>query len=466
MLTIRARRSLQMLLALGVLAALPLEAQRLRGVIYDSLLTRGPMVGARVVVDGVSQTATTDRRGRFAIEDVPEGEHLVTFYHPSLDSARLSAPAYRVTVPSRGLRDLRMATPSFATTSQYLCGAALDSGSTIVLGRALAVEDGRVLSGATARVAWWEMSFGGDEGVQRIDREMTAETDSSGQFRLCGIPTDVDLTMTVRQGSQQSGPIAFPERGRAITIRDVAVSLSDTAASVTADSLYIASPDSVRPGRARLRVRVRDESGQPIENAIVGIRGHAAAATSSADGLALVMAAPSGTQTVAVRALGWEQRVSLVTLKPDQETELDLRLMKIGAILPEYRVTGIREDPGKAGFERRQRMGFGTFLDKERLDRIGRRTSNLNLVGGIRVPMTQGTLGYSPFPMILLRNDLGLCTPTIWVDGVPRVRMDGWELHAILQWATRMEIYPRAILTPAEFVGSGQCGVVVIWTTP
>jgi len=114
------------------LAASSAQAQSLRGEVYDSLIARGPMPGARVLLDGHPQSAITDRRGRFVMHDVPEGTYLLTFYHPSLDSMRVSAPMYRVTVPSGGLQNLQLATPSYASTSRFLCGSALDSASTIV----------------------------------------------------------------------------------------------------------------------------------------------------------------------------------------------------------------------------------------------------------------------------------------------------------------------------------------------
>ncbi len=449
-----------------VLSAGSLGAQTIRGVVYDSLMARGPLVGARVVLDGVEQSATTDRRGRFRLDDVPEGTHMLTFYHPALDSARLSAPAYRVTVPRGGLRNLRLATPSYATTSQFLCGTTLDSASTIVLGRARSAEDGRPLAGATARVAWWELSFGDESGARHVDRRMTVQADSLGEFRLCGVPTDIDLTMTVQMEGQQSGQIVFPDRVAAITLRDVAVSLSDSAASVRADSLYGASPDSAWPGGARLRVRVLDERNRPVENAVVGVLGHGAAGTSDATGVSLIRGAPAGSQTVVVRAIGRAPLRRVVALAPGAETALEMKMSAVAALLPEYRVTGIRPGAVVEGFERRQRSGSGTFLDKERLDRIGRRAGYFQFVGGLRVPLTGGPMGYTPYPMFQLRGaEGGYCTPTIWIDGMPRLRMDGWELHHYLQFATRMEIYPRGMSIPSEFaLSSGRCGVVVIWT--
>jgi hypothetical protein len=451
----------------GLLAPSATGAQALRGVVYDSLFSRGPLVGASVVVEGFAQAATTDRRGRFALEGIAEGTHLLTFHHPALDSARVSAPIYRVTVPRGGLRNLQLSTPSFATTSEFLCGTTLDAASTIVLGRVRAVEDGRPLAGATARVEWWEFSFGGEGGAQHLNRELSVQADTLGEFRLCGVPTDVDLTLRVRLGSQQSGHIAFPEQGQPITIRDIAVSLTDGAASVAADSAYTADPAVVRAGLARLRVLVRDDRDRPIENAVVGIRGHGASGASNARGEVLIRTAPSGSQSVVVRAVGRAPVTQVVALAPNQETALELRLSEVAALLPEYRVTGIRENPVVTGYERRKRAGVGTFLEAEQLDRIGRQAAALAGIGGLRVPFVADAAGGTRYPVVQFRNAEGnFCTPSFFVDGIPLQRLDGWELHTLLQLADRVEIYRRGMTVPAEFAAGGfQCGTVAIWTT-
>ncbi len=461
------RRGLLGALICAALHASQAGAQTLRGEVYDSLVARGPMEGARVVIEGLPQIATTDRRGRFVLPDVPEGSYLLTFFHPALDSARLSAPAYRVTVPAEGLRNLQLATPSFATTSRFLCGTTLDSASTIVLGRVRAAEDGRPLAGATAQVSWWEMNFGGAGGARQIDRTMTVDADSLGEFRLCGVPTDVDLTMTVSVGSHRTGQLAFPEKGRAITIRDVAVSLSDSAATVAADSLYVANPGVSRRGRARLRVRVVDDRGRPIENATIGIRGHAASGTSDPSGDVRLIGVPSGSQTVIVRAVGRAPLTQVVALMPDEELSLDARMSAVGTLLPEYRVTGLAADAFRTAYELRRRSGSGTFLDNDDLNKIGRRAQDLTAIGGVRAPMSQGELGYTNRPMIFFRGVGGdLCVPTVFVDGVPRLRMDGWELHILLQSAKRLELYRRGVSIPSEFANAATgCGVVVLWTT-
>ena len=58
--------------AAGSMGAQNVEAPAgtIEGIVYDSLLTRGPLRGATVYVIGTTLVATTDSRGRFAISGV------------------------------------------------------------------------------------------------------------------------------------------------------------------------------------------------------------------------------------------------------------------------------------------------------------------------------------------------------------------------------------------------------------
>lgn len=67
-------------IAAGTLLAQPLAAQRplhvVRGVVTDT--ERAPVAGVEVLISGGSRTATTDARGRFVLDSVPEGKVRLT----------------------------------------------------------------------------------------------------------------------------------------------------------------------------------------------------------------------------------------------------------------------------------------------------------------------------------------------------------------------------------------------------
>jgi len=73
-------RTLSILLGLTVSGAAGLAAQRpvhqVRGVVTDTELA--PVAGVEVLIAGGSRTTTTDARGRFVLDSVPEGKVRLT----------------------------------------------------------------------------------------------------------------------------------------------------------------------------------------------------------------------------------------------------------------------------------------------------------------------------------------------------------------------------------------------------
>jgi hypothetical protein len=439
----------------------PASAQgRVAGSVHDSLFAKAPLAGARVILLGLTQDAVSDRRGRFELRDVPAGTHTISFFHPSLDSLGMSAPTYTVIVPEGGRADVRLAVPSFASVSNFLCGAPLDTTMSILLGRAHAAEDGRPIEGAEARAEWFELSLGLGEGLRREDRVARAVSNANGEFMLCGVPNDIELTVVVEQGTQQTGPIALAPGARPIALLDASLSLTDPAARATRDERDERGP--APEGLGRLTVTVLDEGGRPVRNAVVGVRGSPANGTTSAEGRVLLRGVPSGTQSVVVRAIGRAPVTRQVAIVPGRDTPVAVRLSEVAALLPEIKVSGLRIDPIRAAFERRKRGGNGTFLGPEELAKRGGGSSALATVPGLLMQQDP-RLGGSPMPRIRA-GDGSTCSPDFIVDGIIRQRMDGWELNSLLRAAHRVEVYTRRMLVPVEFATPNGCGAIVIWT--
>src|SRR5438045_7048710 len=87
----------------------------LRGVVYDSLISAGPLEGAEVWVEGTNRTARTDAAGRFELTALAAGRYKLTFDHPVLDSAGLAAPPVVVDVVAGRATAVSLATPGPAT---------------------------------------------------------------------------------------------------------------------------------------------------------------------------------------------------------------------------------------------------------------------------------------------------------------------------------------------------------------
>lgn len=465
----------------GVLASTPvtpLPAQvSLRGTVFDSLLTNAPLVGAQVVVEGVAGAATTDQRGRFTVAGVAPGRHRLTFFHPRLDSLSMSAPLVSVDVGPRGSSGVRLAIPSFATTARALCDAELDPSTSIVLARIRDAEAGRPLPDALGEVSWWELSLGAGAAPRRLIRRMVARADSTGSITLCGVPNDIELSMSARLGSQSTGEIVLPRGLSAVAVRELWISLSDTAARLVEDSVSTEAADTVarpRGGSGVLRVHVHTERGTAIRGAFVSIRGQSVGGVTDETGIARIRGVPAGSQTIDVRAIGHSPDRQVVAVVPRSDTDVSFRLGGVAKALPDYVVRGIRPDVEAEAFERRRRGGVGRFLDSDDLDKLGRRASGLATLPGLFAPLVPanfgmpaqgGDIGASAFSPLLMRSSGVLCRPTLIIDGIRRLRVDGFELNSLLQIAVRVEVYNRAALVPVEFAdASADCGVIALWT--
>ena len=173
-------------------ASAPLHG-KIEGTVYDSLLTRGPLRGATIFLIGSTLTATSDRRGRFEITDVPDGDHTLTFSHPLFDSAGVQAPRVTVHVGAAARTRASIATPTGLSLIKATCrGSALAEKTGLLLGVVRDVDTGSPLLNARVTSRWFELSI--DRNVQRYETlETTATTDRSGVFRLCGVPADIPV---------------------------------------------------------------------------------------------------------------------------------------------------------------------------------------------------------------------------------------------------------------------------------
>ena len=59
-----------------------------------------------------------------------------------------------------------------------------------------------------------------------------------------------------------------------------------------------------------------------------------------------------------------------------------------------------------------------------------------------------------------------VCAASVYLDGLLLKSSGGvsWDQMVPLDWIEAIEVYRRGSEMPAEFLGSGACGVVGIWT--
>jgi hypothetical protein len=154
------------------------------GTVYDSV--RGaPLAGAEVFVSGTVHRAATDAEGRFRIEDVPEGEHTLSFSHPTLALLRVVPEVRTVTLRAGAETPVALALPSAATVAAALCPGQVPEGAAVVTGVVRDAE-GEPVRGARVVVSAgrrWRLE---------------TETGEDGSYRACGVPAGGPVAAEVR----------------------------------------------------------------------------------------------------------------------------------------------------------------------------------------------------------------------------------------------------------------------------
>jgi hypothetical protein len=142
----------------------------------------------------------------------------------------------------------------------------------------------------------------------------------------------------------------------------------------------------------------------------------------------------------------------------------------------------LREIALRGYYDRRDsgnRIGMGRFLDRGEIERRGTKLSDvLRQVPGLRILYNAcrnpvivvasnptGTNRLSG-PTRDSCNPQSVCAVSLYLDGMllqddGRVSVDQ---VVPLDWVEAVEIYRRPAELPAEFLGSGACGVAAIWT--
>jgi hypothetical protein len=432
-----------------------------RGEIYDSLLTRAPLEGATILVQGTTRTATSDRRGRFVLRDLPAGRYTLGFFHPLLDSLQAGAPLKVVDVGERGTVRVTLVTPSPGTVSLRLCGHAPEPSTSVLFGFVRAAENGAPVDSAEASVRWFELEMEGT-GRRQVERDVSTSTREDGLYLLCDVPNDIAVSLVVVRGQQASGALHLGLGAAGIARRDVRVSLTDPASRLVASAIVGDTPPPARvPGLAGLRVVVRNTQGQPVPGAVVGIRGTTASGVANDSGVVMLRAVPAGSQTLAVRAIGLSPSLRVVDLAPGVELAVDVQMDRPATLLPTVSVIGQRPSQVDAEIRLRQQSGWGRYVDGPEL-----RSAASGLAFWAGIPgMSVGRASSDSDAMPMMRIDMNdSCVPDVWLDGLRIGFIDGWELRAMLLNARRMEVFTRAPRVPAQYSTTSGCGAILIWS--
>ncbi|HKG92750.1 MAG TPA: carboxypeptidase regulatory-like domain-containing protein [Gemmatimonadaceae bacterium] len=429
----------------------PAPVGRLAGALGDSI-HGAPLVGAVVAVEGTPRSGVSDEDGRFVVDSVPPGSHVVTVQHPLLDSLYLSVATPPVHVAADSVTLLNMAIPSLGTMIGSECPPATSRlGPAQFAGRVLEADSKQPAVGVRVLLVWMQLAVGTDIGLRRTPRVRTATTDVQGYYRICGAP-----------GAPEDASVQA-ERGRVRTA-EVPVAIGETGIGLRSLLIGPASDSAARTGRAVAAGRVVDTVNVPVGNAQVSVEGASAVTTTNERGEFTLDGLPSGTQALVVRRIGFAPSRTIVDLAADAPARVAVRLERAVPRLAVVAVTAQSEALSRVGFEDRQRRGMGRFLGPDDLARLQPQTvtSALRNVPGLRV-VPSGNGGYT---VQSSRDAMGGCV-NFWVDGAPFREMSPGELDQTFpaSQVAAIETY-QATDAPPQFssVGQGACTVVVIWT--
>jgi hypothetical protein len=298
-------------------------------------------------------------------------------------------------------------------------------------------------------------------------RDASVKTGQYGEYRLCGVPSDVTLSLQLRYEDRASPIVRVAvsdEEGAAV--RDFSLSPSMAATTAALDSvarvLAVEGRDSTRAelalvGTAKLTGEVRSLTSEPVAGAEVRVRDARSTALTDSAGRYTLDALPAGTQVVVVRRLGYPIVETPVELRANQTVTRDV-LLRRSVVLDTMQVVGERTKYPE--FERNRRSNsFGQFLTHEQIKKLHAVEAAdlfINIFGFT-------ALGRGSQARVVSNKALrahGECQEAnVVIDNAE------WQSinHVDPSRIAGLEAYADEAFVPARFQGRAQCGVIVIW---
>jgi hypothetical protein len=430
----------------------------LQGFVMDSVHD-APLANAMITVEGTGRVGKTTDDGRFRIDSIPPGSHRVLVLHPLLDTLGLSmrTPAYKFEAGQQHQLDL--AVPGGDHLASLLCTPAQRTrGPAIMLGFVRDPDTNGPATGSKVQLVYQNADILGRKSP--VMRE--TPVDSTGLYKICGLPADMSGKVQVFRNGVSSGEVPV----------DVANGLALRAFSIVAKHQAVAEVKNdsgkvtrVVKGSARVTGKVMDKNGRPLEGARVMLQGGGSTVISRTNGEFVLDSLPSGTQALVVRKLGYavtEQPVELSANTPAR-TEI-----KMGDFVPTLATVRVEAERDKAlsdiGYLSRKQGAMGRFYDGDQINHDAMSFSDVMRIDpGLRITPTGDGRTYS---ISDARNAAGGCV-NFFVDNQPWTEMTPGDIDGYVQpnEIVAIEVYHGG-QTPPQFTKPGQssCASVVVWT--
>lgn len=418
--------------------------------IASGLAPRGGRLAVAPVVD------TADAQGRFSVTGIPSGTYRLAFEHPALDTLGVMSTRYDIRLRPGGTVVADLAVPSLNTLT---AGCTLPPGRSaaahdgIVMGFVSSAADQRPLANALVRLTWSELTRSTVSSNMAQLFSVETRTDSSGFYRLCGLPDSTLATV------QAAGPHSFtgeiPARTGPLGIAQVNLRLAEVDSGQSA------------PAPGTILGTVTDSLGRPQTDAHVSLDGSKVEARTDGEGRFRLTGVMAGTQMIEVKRVGLDMARRAVDVGPGETSVVSLTLAR-AQLLDAMIVTAERSKRNAAVTDavRRHRNGTGVLLLEEQLR--GRITMQALIEGlpGVRTEM--GKMGTDNQWMAYMRFGAGECIARLFIDGSEQ---DYDFLQAMRpEEVAALEVFVRAAVAPlftsghSIFGRQDNCGSIVLWT--
>lgn len=450
-------------LALLAQRAVAQQPARIEGVLTDSAHNK-PLADATVIITRIEpaqpefvRTPVSDKDGRYHLDSLAAGRYSVWFSHPTLDSLDLPVVAREIVIAAGDRARMDFAIPSGATLRRAACpGLQLAPGTGAVIGTVTDADTDRPLVGATVVVNWKDIAI--DRNTLRTtmtERTGSVRVDSTGIYRLCGVPTGSSLLIQV-QANGRAGTALGTEVSDSVGFRRFDVSYSAKGSRALASATPSADTTEAEPltGTAALTGTVRSSTGVPLADVVVRVEDAAGSARTDSLGRFRLNGLPAGSQVVEARRIGFFIGRKPVGLRSGRTADVQLSIDRIVS-LDSIRIVAQRSRYRE--FDQHKRSANGRYFTEDQIaDRHAFETSELfRMIPGFRV------VGSGFDAKVVSTRGAGrgrACVPNIVIDN-----FQNQDLNLIRPSDIgAMEVYNDAAGGPPG--ANRGCGVIVIWT--
>jgi hypothetical protein len=424
------------------------------GIAVDSIRQQ-PLSKAVVAVEGTTRIALADAAGNYRIDSIPAGSYKISVAHPVLDTLGMIVMTPTMVMRPGEVIEVDLATPSPERIVTMRCPAAVLQlrGPAALMGQVYDPDSLKAAVGSRVQLVYQETLLG-FKG-QPIVREATV--DSTGTYRICGLPTPIAGKLQVTRNGITTGQVDVDIDGplglRSLTVATAQVAtVADTGGRTR----------RVLSGSSRLTGRILNKAGGPIQSARVSVEGAAPVAITNERGEFTLDSLPSGTQTIQVRKIGYAQEERPVELSTRATAQTTVTL-ETAELAPLQIIAGSDRVLEDLGYQERKQRGLGTFIEGEKVAKEAVRFSDaMRTIPGIRVVPA----GNGRSALVNSRDMVGGCLVT-WVDNARWRELTPGDLDDFVQPSDvrAIEVY-SSNNTPPQFQapGSTSCATIVVWT--